>query len=409
MSAPTTAFEDSGGTTWTTLAEEATFLAALDAYSAHVTVTQVGTSVNGLPLRLVTVADGTPARWALVVAQQHGAEVSGREAALQFARDLADEPDLGGTGWLFLPTMNPDGFGFGTGGSRENANGVNINRDHIPLSQPETRVIAQVIRDYAPVLVVDAHEGQNIAADYATSGTYNPNTHPGIRDLADELEDVAWDAILGTGRTVERYQGGNIVGPEYLHTHAALRHAVAILLETRRSPGNDSAPPPARRVMLHMAALTAIRDWHVANTAAVDAAAAASRAAVSTTAPFVMATGTAAEPWPEIAPRPLGYNLTSGQQAAIATHRSLFDIDTSLEGSAHRALLDQAAGPLLPYLLDSTSSLAVVSATRYNGETPAPLPPIGVAKSWRINVGSGSVTPLAVKLGTDAGTVTVWP
>ena len=65
------------------------------------------------------------------------------------------EPLLDRINVVVVPRANPDGAEVGT---RVTANGVDMNRDHLLLNTPEARALAQVINDYRPILVVDAHE-----------------------------------------------------------------------------------------------------------------------------------------------------------------------------------------------------------------------------------------------------------
>src|SRR5690554_7164661 len=150
---------------WTSLEDEASLLASL-AESGRVAVDVAGQSVLGRPLRVVRVGHPEPPsvdkRAALLlVGCQHGHEPAGREAILGLLQHLATttDPDelllLEEFGVVAMPTTNPDGF---VANSRENANGVDLNRDHIELTQPETRVIASVLGRTRPLVAVDTHE-----------------------------------------------------------------------------------------------------------------------------------------------------------------------------------------------------------------------------------------------------------
>ena len=129
---------------------------------------QIGTSQRGEPIQglLLTRAPGTdPASLdksgrptVVLIGQQHGDEPAGSEALLVISRELAQgllEPLLDRINVVVVPRANPDGAEVGT---RVTANGVDLNRDHLLLNTPEARAIAQVINDYRPILVVDAHE-----------------------------------------------------------------------------------------------------------------------------------------------------------------------------------------------------------------------------------------------------------
>ena len=136
--------------------------------STRTQLLQIGTSQRGEPIQglLVTRAAGTdPASLdksgrptVVLIGQQHGDEPAGSEALLVISRELAHgllEPLLDRINVVVVPRANPDGAEVGT---RVTANGVDMNRDHLLLNTPEARALAQVINDYRPILVVDAHE-----------------------------------------------------------------------------------------------------------------------------------------------------------------------------------------------------------------------------------------------------------
>ncbi len=136
--------------------------------STRTQLLQIGTSQRGEPIQglLVTRAAGTdPASLdksgrptVVLIGQQHGDEPAGSEALLVISRELAQgllEPLLDRINVVVVPRANPDGAEVGT---RVTANGVDMNRDHLLLNTPEARALAQVINDYRPILVVDAHE-----------------------------------------------------------------------------------------------------------------------------------------------------------------------------------------------------------------------------------------------------------
>lgn len=137
----------------------------------HVTVTVEGQSAGGRPIRLVHLdrSGGRAPFRVLFYAQQHGNEVSGKDALLWLVRDLAAHPerlpedvDL----WV-IPQLNPDGA---AAGRRANDAGVDLNRDHLLLSQPETRLLHRVARRVRPHLACDAHEFTRDGKDYAERG-----------------------------------------------------------------------------------------------------------------------------------------------------------------------------------------------------------------------------------------------
>jgi hypothetical protein len=94
----------------------------------------------------------------LLIGQQHGDEPASSEALLVIARQLAEGPlqsVLDRINVVVFPRANPDGA---EADRRASANGIDINRDHLLLKTPEAQAQAILMRRFAPVVVVDAHE-----------------------------------------------------------------------------------------------------------------------------------------------------------------------------------------------------------------------------------------------------------
>ena len=135
---------------------------------AQVRLLPLGTSQAGVPLEALlftrlartepadVVQSGRPT--VLLVGQQHGDEPAGSEALLVVAQRLV-QGELQGLleriNVLVLPRANPDGAAVSR---RVTNNGIDANRDHLLLKTPEARAQAQLVRDYRPAVVVDAHE-----------------------------------------------------------------------------------------------------------------------------------------------------------------------------------------------------------------------------------------------------------
>ena len=96
-----------------------------------------------------------------ISANVHGDEESGADAALQVLYELADRDDcvvstiLNAAIVVILPIQNPDGRELNT---RRNAYGFDMNRDWFARTQPETDGKVQAVRQYPPMLYIDAHE-----------------------------------------------------------------------------------------------------------------------------------------------------------------------------------------------------------------------------------------------------------
>jgi zinc carboxypeptidase len=165
-------------------------LNGLAAASPNVRVTRFGQSEEGRPLPMAvlaspTVVDAADARRTgrprvLVLANIHAGEVEGKEAALILARRLAIgdlRSMLSRVIVIVAPLYNADGnerisldhrpeqFGpLGGVGTRENANGLDLNRDFMKLEATESRALVKLLNDWDPHLVIDLH---------TTNGSYH--------------------------------------------------------------------------------------------------------------------------------------------------------------------------------------------------------------------------------------------
>ncbi len=175
----------------TSRAEDVTrVLSALERASPSVYVTEFGRSQEARPLPLAVISnpavrDPATARRAgkprvLVLANIHAGEVEGKEAALILARRLALgdlRPLSSRLVVLFAPLYNVDGnerisldhrpeqFGpLGGVGTRENAAGVDLNRDFTKLETPESRALVRLLNEWDPHVVIDLH---------TTNGSYH--------------------------------------------------------------------------------------------------------------------------------------------------------------------------------------------------------------------------------------------
>src|SRR5512136_198622 len=138
-------------------AEMEAFLKSVDG-KGPISVSVEGTSVGGHPLYLVHATRGATATWrVLFYAQQHGDEVSGKDALLYLVREIARNPELlpHDVDLWIMPMVNPDGAEADT---RRNSAGTDLNRDHIVLEQPETQALHRVARRLRPDVAVDCHE-----------------------------------------------------------------------------------------------------------------------------------------------------------------------------------------------------------------------------------------------------------
>src|SRR5690554_4356925 len=119
-----------------------------------------GYSVENRPIYRLDF--GTGAFKILLWSQMHGNESTTTKAVIDFLNELNNNNHLD---WLshfsftFLPLLNPDGAEYYT---RVNANQVDLNRDSINLSQPESRVLRSVLEEIQPDLALNMHDQRSI-------------------------------------------------------------------------------------------------------------------------------------------------------------------------------------------------------------------------------------------------------
>ncbi len=398
---PRTGFEKRHGAGWTTHEEELEFLTAVAMLSGRIGIDEAAKSVEGRPMHLVRLGEPKPPASrnrhrpaALFIGSQHGNEPAGREAMLIALRDLAFTNDaelvrqMREQQFLIIPTANPDGR---TVNTRANANGVDLNRDHLTLSQPETQFIHTVARDWYPDTVADHHEYRKWAGPLETDIRYlwprDLNVDPAVRSLSRTLcEDYIARGARSSGWTADEYWRHS-VGPHSVYfinsgepttatTTMGLRHSLSVLIESVREgnlediggEGTTSPENKRDRVARHVQAVDDTLRFHRdygdrARGVSADAAILAAQAGADRSRPTYWG-GTDNDP-PEDDeiddPPPCRYELTHAQADEMATVLDLHAITIQPSPSIVAVPMGQAARPVIPLLLDERSDGSVTS------------------------------------------------
>ena len=266
--------EQSGYTETTRHDEALVFLESIAESSPYITIHRFGYSNEGRPLLLAVVGEldemsSTAIRHSdltrvYIQGNIHGGEVEGKEATLMLLRELANGEHrewLETMILLIAPIYNADGNErialthrsrqhgpIGGVGQRPNAQGYDLNRDHMKLESPEARSFVKMLKEYDPHVLMDLH---------ATNGTYHgyhltyapplhPNTAIPIVDLLSKrllptvtrtIKDAyGWDFYYygntprpGSGRALVWYTFDH--RPRFGNNYGGLRNRVSILSE----------------------------------------------------------------------------------------------------------------------------------------------------------------------------------
>ena len=237
-------------------------------------LTTMGTTTEARALPLVIVGANEPTAAAVrrtgklrvyIQGNIHGGEVEGKESAQMLLRDLAAGKHAD---WLkdmvliVAPIYNADGnekFSItsrgrqngpiGGQGQRANAQGLDLNRDHMKLDSPEARAFVKLMNDYDPHVSMDLHttNGTRHAYYLTYSPPLNPATDPQITGL---LRKTWFPSITQTIRTKygwDYYYYGNVENardaeglrawrsfdhrPRFNNNYIGLRNRFALLSE----------------------------------------------------------------------------------------------------------------------------------------------------------------------------------
>lgn len=148
----------------------------------------IGQSVNGQPLYACVA--GTGKTKILMWSQMHGNESTTTKALFDLFNWL-QSGDVVSTKWLanctlyMIPMLNPDGAEAYT---RENANGIDLNRDFLNLSQPESRALLDCFHTVEPDYCFNLHDQRTI---YGAGDSGKPATVSFLSPSFNEARDLS--------------------------------------------------------------------------------------------------------------------------------------------------------------------------------------------------------------------------
>lgn len=324
--------------------------------SGRALVDIVGQSVEGRDIHAVYFGIPLPSLRSRVdvlhVGMQHGSEPASREGLLQWVDFLASSSDpevidlLANHIIVIIPSANIDGFLDGE--SRTNDNGIDINRDHLALDQPETRAIAEVLGRNLPAVVIDHHEaGDNDDLDITfASAAINAADQPLIgvaNDLIEEMQERSNDENWSNGE----YPGAENDQENRLRNTAALRNSISVLIETLTSQDEED------RAAQHLAVCEVAIDF-VDTVDVIDEANSAmerkEQEGLTGDAPFDLRVRI-------LSPPPVAYQLFG----VVSTfHLRVFNI----EMSGGIVSMGQPSQPVIPFLFDPDAEIPLYPGNR---------------------------------------------
>lgn len=148
----------------------------------------IGQSVLGKPIYKYEI--GTGKTRVLLWSQMHGNESTTTKALFDFLNLLNGNSDLAKNllsefTFCCLPMLNPDGAFFYT---RENANGIDLNRDAQNLTQPESMLLRSTFESFKPDFCYNLHDQRTIYG--IESETIKPATVSFLAPAYNENRDI---------------------------------------------------------------------------------------------------------------------------------------------------------------------------------------------------------------------------
>ncbi|MFC4818169.1 MULTISPECIES: M14 family metallopeptidase [unclassified Flavobacterium] len=146
-------------------------------------VSVIGESVKGKPIHAVRIGEGKTKIF--MWSQMHGNEATTTKALFDLFNFLKEDTSdaikfKSEFTLLCIPILNPDGAEAYT---RVNANEVDLNRDSVNLSQPESQVLRKTFEAFQPDFCYNLHDQRTI---FAAGDTQNPATVSFLAPAYDE-------------------------------------------------------------------------------------------------------------------------------------------------------------------------------------------------------------------------------
>jgi hypothetical protein len=252
-----------GTTRYASMVQQLTALVDYDkVHAARMTLTSLGQSVKGRGLWMATVGHGPKSVFYLC--RQHGHEPASTEGALAFLNILvkadADTPTahlLENVTVYVVPMANPDGS---EAFRRHNARDVDLNRDWLRRTQPETRALYSALQRLRPTLVTDQHElyPDDTRPDFTETAGQGSRASSEIIAACDDVQFVVQGAMQAEGFSAVSHLVTDTHPARLAHRYISIVAGLpTVLFETNRLPGRSLASRAAAQTQFM---LTVFRD-----------------------------------------------------------------------------------------------------------------------------------------------------
>jgi hypothetical protein len=197
-----TPLEKSGYSKLTSHAELLEYVKVISLNSKLIKVDTLAVTRQGKVIPVVKISKGVFAKdksklKVLIFAQQHGNEQSGKEGALLLIKYLIEKENkalLNNLDIAIVPQMNPEGS---EKNERRNSASMDLNRNHLILTEPETVGLHKLFNKYLFEATMDVHEfypygetykkyGYRSNSDVEVGTLTNINVSTKIRELSDK-------------------------------------------------------------------------------------------------------------------------------------------------------------------------------------------------------------------------------
>jgi hypothetical protein len=180
-----------------------------DVFKVEVT----GTSVQQKPI--YSLAAGTGKTRIFIWSQMHGNEATTTKAVFDFIKYLQSDDEfakvlLTNFTFLILPIVNPDGAALYT---RSNANDIDLNRDSVHLTQPESNVLRDAFNEFGPDYCYNMHDQRTI---FGVGENPKPATVSFLAPSYNDARDVnnvrtkAMNVIVSMNETLQQFIPGQV-------------------------------------------------------------------------------------------------------------------------------------------------------------------------------------------------------